>query len=88
MDFIITVCDDAAGEECPLWPGHPVTAHWSFKDPAAVSGTEEEKQAAFDKVFRQIAIRMQSLISLPFELLDKDAIQKEVRKIGDDPLNG
>lgn len=88
MDFVITVCDNAAGEVCPLWPGHPVTAHWSFQDPAAALGTEEEKQAVFDKVFRQIAIRMQSFINLPFALLDKEAIQKEVRKIGDTSVDG
>ncbi|WP_193087687.1 arsenate reductase ArsC [Advenella sp. FME57] len=85
MDFVITVCDNAAGEVCPLWPGHPISAHWSFEDPAAVQGTEDEKQAAFDKVFRQITMRMNSFINLPFHLLDKEAIQKEVRKIGDTP---
>lgn len=83
MDFIITVCDNAAGEVCPIWPGHPASAHWSFQDPAAVEGTEEEKRAMFDKVFRQIATRMHAFISLPFELLDKTAIQQEIRKIGD-----
>lgn len=85
MDFVITVCDNAAGEVCPLWPGHPISAHWSFEDPAAVQGTDEDKQAAFDKVFRQITMRMNSFINLPFHLLDKEAIQKEVRKIGDTP---
>ncbi len=88
MDFVITVCDNAAGEVCPIWPGHPITAHWSFEDPAAVVGTDEEKQVVFDKVFRQMAMRMQSFVNLPFELLDKEAIQKEVRKIGDTPVNG
>ena len=83
MDFIITVCDNAAGEVCPIWPGHPASAHWSFQDPAAVEGTEEEKRAAFDKVFRQIATRMHAFISLPFQLLDKTVIQQEIRKIGD-----
>ena len=83
MDFIITVCDNAAGEVCPIWPGHPASAHWSFQDPAAIEGTEEEKRAAFDKVFRQIAIRMHAFISLPFQLLDQTAIQQEIRKIGD-----
>ncbi|HBP27795.1 MAG: arsenate reductase ArsC [Advenella sp.] len=85
MDFVITVCDNAAGEVCPLWPAHPISAHWSFEDPAAVQGTEDEKQTAFDKVFRQITMRMNSFINLPFHLLDKEAIQKEVRKIGDTP---
>ncbi|TCT07056.1 arsenate reductase ArsC [Paralcaligenes ureilyticus] len=83
MDFIITVCDNAAGEACPIWPGHPTSAHWSFQDPAAVEGTDEEKRAAFDKVFRQIATRLHAFVSLPFHLLDKAAIGQEIRKIGD-----
>ncbi|HEY9281356.1 MAG TPA: arsenate reductase ArsC [Eoetvoesiella sp.] len=83
MDFIITVCDNAAGEVCPIWPGHPASAHWSFQDPAAVEGTDDEKRAAFDKVFRQMATRMQAFVSLPLHRLDKAAIQQEIRKIGD-----
>ncbi|CAM5568130.1 arsenate reductase ArsC [Eoetvoesiella caeni] len=83
MDFIITVCDNAAGEVCPIWPGHPASAHWSFQDPAAVEGTDDEKRAAFDKVFRQMATRMHAFISLPLHKLDNVAIQQEIRKIGD-----
>lgn len=83
MDFIITVCDNAAGEVCPIWPGHPASAHWSFQDPAAVEGTDDEKHAAFDKVFRQMATRLHAFISLPLHMLDKAAIQQEIRKIGD-----
>jgi arsenate reductase (thioredoxin) len=86
MDFIITVCDSAAGEVCPVWPGHPVTAHWGFADPAAVEGTDEEKRAAFEKIFRQIMARMKIFVSLPLHLLDKHAIHHEIRKIGDTPL--
>jgi arsenate reductase len=86
MDFIITVCDNAAGEVCPFWPGHPATAHWSFEDPAAVEGTDEEKRAAFTKIFRQIGARMQTFVSLPVQMLDKHAIHEEIRKIGETPV--
>jgi arsenate reductase len=83
MDFIITVCDNAAGETCPYWPGHPATAHWGFEDPAAVEGTDEQKRAAFEKIFRQITARMDSFVSLPVHMLDKHAIQQGIKKIGD-----
>lgn len=86
MHFIITVCDNAAGEVCPIWPGHPTTAHWGFEDPAAVEGTDEEKRAAFEKIFRQIVARMNTFISLPMHTLDKHAIHQEIRKIGDTPV--
>lgn len=86
MDFIITVCDNAAGEQCPVWPGHPASAHWGFEDPAAVEGSDEEKRAAFEKVFRQIMAKMNSFVSLPMQLLDKHAIQQEMKKIGDTPV--
>jgi arsenate reductase len=86
MDFIITVCDNAAGEVCPIWPGHPATAHWGFEDPAAVEGTDEEKRAAFEKIFRQIMARMSPFVSLPLHLLEKRAIQQEIQKIGDTPV--
>jgi arsenate reductase len=85
MDFIITVCDNAAGEVCPLWPGQPVSAHWSFADPAAVAGTEEERRAAFDRIFRQIMARVQTLVSLPLPMLDRHTIQHEMRRIGMTP---
>jgi len=83
MDFVITVCDQAAGEVCPVWPGHPISAHWGFSDPAAVVGTDEEKRKAFDKVFRQIMSRAQIFSNLPLATLDKTAIQREVRAIGE-----
>lgn len=86
MDFIITVCDNAAGEVCPIWPGHPASAHWSFEDPAAVEGTDEEKRAAFTKIFRQIRARMQAFLSLPVHMLDKHAIHHEIKKIGETPV--
>lgn len=86
MDFIITVCDNAAGEACPFWPGHPATAHWSFEDPAAVEGTDEQKRAAFEKIFRQIVARMNSFLAIPIDRLEKRAIQQEIKKIGDTPV--
>jgi arsenate reductase len=86
MDFIVTVCDNAAGEVCPLWPGQPVTAHWGFPDPAAVTGSDEEKRAAFAQTLRQIKARVQLFLSLPLETLDRVAIEERMRAIGNDPL--
>lgn len=86
MDFIITVCDNAAGEVCPIWPGHPSTAHWGFEDPAAVDGSDEEKRAAFEKIFKQIMVRMNAFVSLPLNTLEKYAIQQEIKKVGDTPV--
>ncbi len=83
MDFIITVCDDAAGEVCPIWPGHPLTAHWGFEDPAAFVGTDEEKRALFHKIFRQIMARISIFVSLPLAMLEKNAIHHEIKKIGE-----
>ncbi len=83
MDFIITVCDNAAGEVCPVWPGQPISAHWGFEDPAAVLGTDEEKRHAFAKICRQITHRVNAFISLPIEKLDKVAIQHRMKLIGD-----
>ena len=82
MDFIVTVCDNAAGEACPLWPGHPMSAHWGFEDPAAVTGTDEEKRAAFHRIFRQIMTRMNIFTSLPLHMLEKNAIHQEMQAIG------
>jgi arsenate reductase len=86
MDFIVTVCDNAAGEVCPLWPGQPVTAHWGFPDPAAVVGTEDEKRAAFAQTLRQIRNRVQLFLSLPLETLDRMAIESRMKAIGREPL--
>lgn len=83
MDFIITVCDNAAGEACPVWPRHPATAHWGFEDPAAAEGSDEEKRAAFEKIFNQITTRMHAFVSLPMHALDEQAIRQEIRKIGE-----
>ena len=86
MDFIFTVCDNAAGETCPYWPGHPMSAHWGFEDPATVIGTDEEKRAAFHRIFRQIMTRMNIFVSLPLHMLQKNAIEREIHAIGDIPL--
>jgi arsenate reductase len=86
LDFVITVCDKAAGEMCPLWPGQPITAHWGFPDPAAVEGTDEEKRAAFAQVLRQMRNRVQLFLNLPLETLDSMAIEKKMRHIGQQPL--
>jgi arsenate reductase len=86
LDFVITVCDKAAGEMCPFWPGQPITAHWGFSDPAAVEGSEEEKRAAFTRTMHQVRNRVQLFLSLPLETLDRLAIEKKVRDIGKDPL--
>lgn len=82
MDFVITVCDNAAGEVCPVWPGQPMTAHWGFEDPAAVTGSEELRRAAFERVFHQILHRARLLVSLPVEKLERLALQEKLREIG------
>jgi arsenate reductase len=82
MDFVITVCDKAAGEVCPVWPGHPLTAHWGFEDPAAVAGSDEDKRRIFDQVFRQIVQRVRLFAELPLATLEKTAIKAEMDRIG------
>lgn len=83
MDFIITVCDNAAGEACPVWPGHPATAHWGFEDPAAVEGSDVDKRAAFARIFEQIKARMQLFVDLPWGEIGEDAARAAVRNIGE-----
>ena len=83
MEFVITVCDQAAGEVCPIWPGKPMTAHWGFEDPAAFEGTDEEKRQVFSMVFRQILGRVIQFVNLPLHVLDSNAIQRELRAIGE-----
>jgi arsenate reductase len=85
MDFVITVCDQAAGEVCPIWPGKPITAHWGFEDPAAFEGTDDQKRKVFDKVFRQIMNRVSQFVNLPLHVLDHNTIQHEMRAIGAKP---
>jgi arsenate reductase len=82
MDFVITVCDSAAGEVCPIWPGQPVTAHWSFQDPAAFEGSESEKLAFFLEIFRQIRSRLDIFRNLPMDRLDRLSLKREVDAIG------
>ena len=82
MDFIITVCDNAAGEVCPFWPGQPISAHWGFPDPAAVQGSEAEQRAAFEQVFQRITQRVRLLLDLPLASLDALAIRRELQNIG------
>ena len=81
MDIIITVCDNAAGEACPFWPGHPATAHWGFPDPASVDGSDDEKRRAFNQVFQAIRRRIDLLVSLPSEKLEHLALADELRRI-------
>lgn len=82
LDFVFTVCDNAAGETCPVWPGRPATAHWGLPDPAAVEGSDEEKRAAFADTYRMLARRIEVFVSLPFERLDRLALQKQLDDIG------
>jgi arsenate reductase len=86
MDFIITVCDNAAGEVCPYWPGHPATAHWGYEDPAAAQGSDGDKRASFNKVFGQIRRRMETFAALPLEAMDHDAIRRALQAIGEMPV--
>jgi len=82
MDFIITVCDNAAGEICPLWPGQPVTAHWGCADPAAVAGSDEARRRAFRDTFRILMTRARLFVDLPVALLDRVALKGELDRIG------
>jgi arsenate reductase len=82
MDMIITVCDNAAGEVCPVWPGKPVTAHWGFEDPAAFDGPSEARRAKFHAIYLEIAARVRLLVNLPLERLDHLALQGQLRSVG------
>jgi protein-tyrosine-phosphatase len=82
MSFVFTVCDSAAGEVCPVWPGQPVTAHWGIEDPAAVQGTDAEKRKAFLKAFTQLAARINLLLNLPIDKLDRMTLQAKLDDIG------
>jgi arsenate reductase len=77
MDFIITVCDSAAGEVCPHWPGHPTTAHWGYPDPAQVLGDDGYKREAFRRIFEQIRKRVEQFVSLPLDWLEDDSVRRE-----------
>jgi arsenate reductase len=82
FDFILTVCDNAAGEVCPLWPGHPVTAHWGVEDPAAVLGSDEEKRKAFLQAFALLSSRINLLLALPLDKLSRQALKTKLDQIG------
>jgi arsenate reductase len=82
LDFIFTVCDNAAKEVCPIWPGHPTTAHWGVPDPAAVQGTPEEVERAYREAFAILERRIALFLSLPLGSIDKLALKKEIAKIG------
>lgn len=82
MDFIITVCDNAAGEVCPVWPGQPMTAHWGIPDPAADEGSEEQRRKAFNDAARVLKRRIELFLSLPIDRLDALSLQTELRGIG------
>ncbi len=82
MDFVFTVCDQAAGETCPIWPGNPVTAHWGVPDPAAALGNESHRMAAFRDAMHRLEARIKLFTALPFDKLDRLAIKREVDGIG------
>lgn len=82
MDFVLTVCDNAAGEVCPVWPGQPISAHWGVEDPVAVEGTQQEKEKAFRNAFMILHRRISLLTSLPLKNLDRMSLQREVKTIG------
>ena len=82
LDFVFTVCDRAAEEVCPVWPGQPMTAHWGIPDPASVEGTDDEKKRAFDRTFRELDARLKIFMSLRPEALDGLSLQRQLDAIG------
>ena len=81
MHFVFTVCDNAANEVCPVWPGQPMTAHWGIADPASVEGTQDEQKRAFRHAFRELDARIKNFTSLRLEMLDRIALQKKLDDI-------
>jgi arsenate reductase (thioredoxin) len=86
LDVVITVCDNAAGEVCPYWPGQPMTAHWEIPDPAAVEGTDVEKMTAFRQAFKSMETRIQLFLSLPIASIDRMRLKERMDAIGKTPL--
>jgi arsenate reductase (thioredoxin) len=84
LDFVFTVCDNARGELCPIWPGQPMTAHWGMPDPAAVEGNEAERRLAFAETLRMLNNRVGAFVNLPLKSLDKLSLQKRIDEIGRD----
>lgn len=85
IDFVFTVCDQAAGEVCPIWPGQPMTAHWGIQDPATVEGSDRERERAFSRTFRELDERLKIFTSLRFEALDRVSLQQQLDAIGRAP---
>lgn len=83
MDFVFTVCDDAAAEECPYWPGQPMTAHWGMADPAAATGTDAEKAVAFAATYASLVRRIQAFCALPLATIDALSLQSHLQNIGE-----
>ena len=84
LDFVFTVCDNARGEVCPIWPGQPMTAHWGMPDPAAVEGNEAQRRLAFAETLRMLNNRVGAFVNLPLKSLDKLSLQKQIDEIGRD----
>jgi arsenate reductase len=82
LDFVFTVCDNAAGEVCPMWPGQPMSAHWGVNDPAAVQGTDEARRRAFFRAYNELSTRINLFMSLPFDKLDRLVLKKKLDEIG------
>jgi protein-tyrosine-phosphatase len=82
LDFVFTVCDNAAGEVCPIWPGQPMTAHWGIGDPVAVEGSDDVKRRAFTRAFTELSTRINLFINLPISKLDRLVLQKKLDEIG------
>ena len=82
MDFVFTVCDNAAGEVCPIWPGQPITAHWGVADPAAAVGSDEAKRKAFLRAFTELSTRINLLLALRIEKLERTALKRKLDEIG------
>lgn len=82
MDFVFTVCGNAAGEVCPVWPGHPASAHWGIPDPASVTGSNTEIRQAFEEAYTRLNTRIANFIKLPLDSLDDQSLKQELQKIG------
>jgi protein-tyrosine-phosphatase len=82
IDFVFTVCDSAARKSCPIWPGHPMTAHWGIADPAAVEGTDEEKRAAFAMAYEALSRRIELFLGLPLATMETAALRRQLNEIG------
>jgi arsenate reductase (thioredoxin) len=82
LDLVVTVCDAAAAEACPIWPGHPLTTHWGVPDPSAATGSEAERRAAFERAYLQLETRIEKFLTLPFDSLDTQELKERLAAIG------